>query len=51
MTKWYRAILVHKAATKIRDDMVKKQEEAHFLASVFWTVLKIKIRMGTKIRR
>lgn len=31
--------------------MVKKKEEAHFLASIFWTVLKIKIRMGSKIRR
>ena len=51
MSKWYRAILVHKAATKIRADMVKKKEEAHFLASIFWTVLKIKIRMGSKIRR
>ena len=51
VTTWVKAILVHKAVTKIRADMVKKKEEAQFLASIFWTVLKIKIRMGSKIRR
>ena len=51
MTTWCKAILVHKAAVKILADMKKKKEEAQFLASIFWTVFKIKMRMGTKIRR
>lgn len=31
--------------------MDKKTEEARFLAQVFWIVMKMKIRSGTKLRR
>ena len=31
--------------------MKKKTDEARFMASIFWIVLKIKIRMASKLRR
>ena len=31
--------------------MIKKREEAKYMAEVFWTVLKMKMRMSTKLRR
>ena len=51
VSTWNTAVLIFKACAKIKQDMTKKKEEAKFLASVFWTVIKMKIRSGTKLRR
>ena len=51
VTKWYQAFVIHKICTNLKKKVQKKQEEARFMAQVFWTVLKIKMRMGTKLRR
>ena len=51
VTKWNTAAKIYLACVNLKKAMDKKKEEARYLASVFWIVLKMKIRTSTKLRR
>ena len=48
---WRSAIVFQRICANLTKMIAKKKEEAQFLAKVFWTVLKLKMRMATKLRR
>ena len=51
VTKWNTAAKIYLACVNLKKAMDKKKEEARYLASEFWIVLKMKIRTSTKLRR
>ena len=51
VSKWNKAVKIHRACVNLKKAMDKKKEEARYLASVFWIVLKLKIRTSTKLKR
>jgi len=43
VTKWYKAMIIYDACKKLKLAVDQKKDEARYLASVFWIVLKMKI--------
>ena len=51
VSKWNKAAKIYLACVNIKKAMDQKKEEARYMASVFWIVLKMKIRTSTKLKR
>ena len=51
VTKWYKAAVIFKACSNLKKAMDQKKEEARYLASVFWIVLKMKMQCSIKLKR